>query len=206
MSQYISFPIIFISLFLLNFIKCQNVDQDMLKAVACISLIRKMDKKITDQNLLSGYMVTCFSRIDDSILNKLMSNQMSNEIPISNEQVKQLTDFTSFTQEHTSEEMVDLSKRLNSALEKLKNNNLRPEDIKDAQSGRKSSSNRQSDSEGGFIPFLFNGLKGLLNPNDSFLVLIGLFVCAYFCLKGLRKILSNKNTISTNKKKEKKIK
>ena len=200
----ISFPIIVISLFLLNFILCQDVDQDMLKAVACISLIRKMDKKITDQNILSGYMVTCFSRIDDSVLNNLVSNQMLNDLHISEDQIKKLTDFDSFTREHTSEEMVDYSKRLNSALEKLKNTNLRPEDLRAGQSGKKKGSNKQSDSEGGFIPFLFNGLKGLLNPNDSFLVLIGFFVLAYFCLKGLRKILSNKKINTTNKKKGKK--
>jgi len=204
MSKNISLPIIFISLFLLNFILSQDVDQDMLKAIACISLIRKMDKKITDQNILSGYMVTCFSRIDDSTLSNLVSNQMSNDISISEDQVKKLTDFQSFTQEHTSNEMIELSKRLNSALEKLKNTNLSPDGIKAAQSGkRKGGSNKESDSEGGFIPFLFNGLKGLFNPNDSFLVLIGLFVTAYFCLKGLRKILGSKKT-NNNKKKGKK--
>ena len=203
MSKNISFPIIVISLFLLNFILSQDVDQDMLKAIACISLIRKMDKKVTDQNILSGYMVTCFSRIDDSLLSKL-TNPLSNDISISEDQVKKLTDFNSFTQEHSSQEMVELSKRLNSALEKLKNTNLSPEGIKAAQSGkRKSSSNKEEDSEGGFIPFLFNGLRGLFNPNDSFLVLIGLFVMAYFCLKGLRKILGSKKT-NTNKKKGKK--
>ena len=203
MSKNISFPIIVILLFLLNFILSQDVDEDMLKAIACISLIRKMDKKVTDQNILSGYMVTCFSRIDDSLLSKL-SNPLSNDISISEDQVKKLTDFQSFTQEHTSNEMIELSKRLNSALEKLKNTNLSPEGIKAAQSGkRKSSSNKEEDSEGGFIPFLFNGLKGLFNPNDSFLVLIGLFVAAYFCLKALRKILGSKKT-NTNKKKGKK--
>lgn len=203
MSKNISFPIIVILLFLLNFILSQDVDEDMLKAIACISLIRKMDKKVTDQNILSGYMVTCFSRIDDSLLSKL-SNPLSNDISISEDQVKKLTDFQSFTQEHSSNEMIELSKRLNSALEKLKNTNLSPEGIKAAQSGkRKSSSNKEEDSEGGFIPFLFNGLRGLFNPNDSFLVLIGLFVMAYFCLKGLRKILGSKKT-NTNKKKGKK--
>ena len=203
MSKNISFPIIVISLFLLNVILSQDVDEDMLKAIACISLIRKMDKKVTDQNILSGYMVTCFSRIDDSLLSKL-SNPLSNDISISEDQVKKLTDFQSFTQEHTSNEMIELSKRLNSALEKLKNTNLSPDGIKAAQSGkRKGGSNKESDSEGGFIPFLFNGLKGLFNPNDSFLVLIGLFVTAYFCLKGLRKILGSKKT-NNNKKKGKK--
>ena len=201
MSKNISFPIILISIFLLNFILSQDIDQDMLKAIACISLIRKLDKKVTNQNILSGYMVTCFSRIDDSVLNNLVSNQMSNDISISEEQVQKLTDFQSFTQEHTSNEMIELSKRLNSALEKLKNSNLSPEGIKAAPSGkRKGSSNKDSDSEVGFIPFLFNGLKGLFNPNDSFLVLIGLFVAAYFCLKALRKILGSKKTNSYKKK------
>ena len=203
MTKNISFPIAFIALFLLNLFACQSVDQDMLKAIACISLIRKMDNKITDQNLLSGYMVTCFSRIDDSVLNNLVSNQMSNELNISEDQIKKLTDFESFSREHTSNEMVELSKRLNSALEKLKNSNLSPDSIKSGQSGKKKGSNQQSNGESGFIPFLFSGLKGLFNPNDSFLVLIGLFVLAYFCLKGLRKILSNKKT-NNNKKKGKK--
>ena len=203
MTKNISFPIAFLALFLLNLFVCQSVDQDILKAIGCISLIRKMDNKITDQNLLSGYMVTCFSRIDDSVLNNLVSNQMSNELHISEDQVKKLTDFESFSREHTSNEMVELSKRLNSALEKLKNSNLSPDSIKSGQSGKKKGSNQQSDGEGGFIPFLFSGLKGLFNPNDSFLVLIGLFVLAYFCLKGLRKILSNKKT-NNNKKKGKK--
>ena len=123
MSKNISFPIIVILLFLLNFILSQDVDEDMLKAIACISLIRKMDKKVTDQNILSGYMVTCFSRIDDSLLSKL-SNPLSNDISISEDQVKKLTDFQSFTQEHSSNEMIELSKRLNRVLEQLKNKNI----------------------------------------------------------------------------------
>ena len=81
--------------------------------------------------------------------------------------------------------------------------------MKDGQSqkGRKSSSkSNKSTPNAGLIEFIIDGFMAFFNPGDSFLVLIGFFVMAYFCLKALRKIFSGKKKVDAQKKKEKKNK
>ena len=202
MTKKIAFNLLISLLLLFKYEICQDIDQDMMKTIACISLIKKMGTKIEDQRLISSYLLTCFINVDESSIQKLLSDQMSNKLDLDKNEVEKLTDMSKLQTKYSQSEIKDYSLKLNSALEKLKNSEL---DINDGQikSGRKKSS-ESNKSNAGLIEFIINGFMSILNPRDSFLVLIGFFVLAYFCLKALRKIFSGKKKVETQKKKEKK--
>ena len=202
MTKKIAFNFLISLLLLFKYEICQDIDQDMMKTIACISLIKKMGTKIEDQRLISSYLLTCFINVDESSIQKLLSDQMSNKLDLDKDEVEKLTDMSKLQTKYSQSEIKDYSLKLNSALEKLKNSEI---DINDGQikSGRKKSS-ESNKSNAGLIEFIINGFMSILNPRDSFLVLIGFFVLAYFCLKALRKIFSGKKKVETQKKKEKK--
>ena len=202
MTKKIAFNLLISLLLLFKYEICQDIDQDMMKTIACISLIKKMGTKIEDQRLISSYLLTCFINVDESSIQKLLSDQMSNKLDLDKNEVEKLTDMSKLQTKYSQSEIKDYSLKLNSALEKLKKSEL---DINDGQikSGRKKSS-ESNKSNAGLIEFIINGFMSILNPRDSFLVLIGFFVLAYFCLKALRKIFSGKKKVETQKKKEKK--
>ena len=201
MLYNISFHFLIYFLFLFNYEICQDIDQDTMKAVACISLIKKMDNKKLDQQLISGYMISCFINIDDAKVKKILSNQFSNDIGLEKDEIKKLTDFSSFQSKYSQSEIMDFSKRLNSALEKLKNQqNI---GMPPNQGGKDKSSKKSSENGGGLLEFMIKGLIGLFNPNDSFLFLIGFFVLVYFGLKGLRKLFVGKKNINDKKERKK---
>ena len=194
MSKKIVFPLLIIYLFLFNYEICQDFDQDTMKAIACISLIKKIDNQNMDQRLISGYMISCFASIDDSKVQKLIENQMSNDISLDKDEIDKLTDFTSFQSKYSSNEIKDFSIRLNAALEKLKNQGFGGDKASPSQ-GRKDSSSKKSSENAGLFEFMINNLIDLFNPKDSFLFLVIFFLLVYFGLKGLRKMLGNKKLI-----------
>ena len=200
MSKKIALSLFISLLFSFNYIICQNLDKDMMKAIACISLLKKMEDKAQDQRLISGYILTCFINIDDATTQKLISNQFSSNLNLEKSEIEKLTDIGQLQTKYSQSEITEYSKQLNNALEKLKNSNMG----QNMQSGKggDTGSNQNSESTG-LIGFMIKGLIGLFNPGDSFLFLIGLFVLSYFCLKSLRKLL-NAGKKNTNKKKGKK--
>ena len=200
MSKRIPFLLLIISLFLFNYEICQDYDQDTMKAIACISLIKKMGNKITDKNLISGYMLSCFINIDDSAIQNLIANQLSNDINMEQKEMDKLVDFATIQSKYSQNEIIDYSKKLNSALEKLKNVNEMH--MPSGQRRREKGSNKNTENEGSLLSFIISNIFKLFNPNDSFLVLIGFFVVSYFCLKGLRK-LCDEQKHNNNKKKGK---
>ena len=202
MTKKIAFNLLISLLLLFKYEICQDIDQDMMKTIACISLIKKMGTKIEDQRLISSYLLTCFINVDESSIQKLLSNQMSNKLDLDKNEVEKLTDMSKLQTKYSQSEIKDYSLKLNSALEKLKNSELNMNDGQ-SQRGRKQSS-KSNKSNAGLIEFIINGFMSFLNPKDSFLVLIGFFVLAYFGLKALRKIFSGKKKVDTQKKKEKK--
>ena len=118
MSKNLIFLFILISLIELS--KLQEVDKDMMRAVACLSLIRKLDNKPNDQRVLSTYILTCFITIDDSTAQKLIMSQSSNKLDLSQEQIEKLTNIYNVENKFTEDQIMDYSKALNDALERLK--------------------------------------------------------------------------------------
>ena len=195
------FPIIVV-IFLFNYQSCQDFDEDTMKALGCLSLIRKLDNdKQQDQRMVSAYLLSCFVNIEESQVQKLLASQYSNKMELSKSEVDKLVDMQSLQSKYSQSELIDYSKKLNSALGNLKN--MEQGGPQAGRGSKKGSSKSSSNSNGGLIGFLISNIISLFNPNDSFLFLIGLFVMIYFGLKGLRKLLDKKN--KNNKKKEKKI-
>lgn len=195
------FPIIVV-IFLFNYQACQDFDEDTMKALGCLSLIRKLDNdKQQDQRMVSAYLLSCFVNIEESQVQKLLASQYSNKMELSKSEVDKLVDMQSLQSKYSQSELIDYSKKLNSALGNLKN--MEQGGPQAGRGSKKGSSKSSSNSNGGLIGFLISNIISLFNPNDSFLFLIGLFVMIYFGLKGLRKLLDKKN--KNNKKKEKKI-
>jgi hypothetical protein len=192
------FPIILV-IFLFNYQACQDFDEDTMKALGCLTLIRKLDNdKQQDQRMVSALLLSCFINIKDPQVKQLLSSQYSNKMELSKSEVDQLVDMQSLQSKYSQSELIDYSKKLNSALGNLKN--MEQGGPKAGRGSKKGSSQSENNSSGGLIGFLINNLISLFNPNDSFLFLIGLFLMIYFGLKGLRKLLDKKN-----KKKGKKI-
>ena len=192
-------------LFLFKYEICQDFDPDSMKAIACISLLKKMENKNLDQHLISGYMLSCFINIDDTKAQKIISNQFSSGMGLEQDEIDRLTDFSGIQNKYTQDQIMDFSKKLNSVLETLKEQQNMGMGMSPNKGGKSKSSKKRSESSessGGLFQFMINGIIGLFNPNDSFLFLIGFFVLVYFGLKSLRKLFVGKK--NTNDKKEKK--
>ena len=200
MSKNIIF--LFFLLSIIEISKLQEVDKDMMRAVACLSLIRRLDDKSVDQRVLSTYMLSCFAQIDDSTAQKLIMSQTSNRLDLSEEQIKKLTNMHEIEKKYTEDQIMDYSNALNKALEKLKN--AGPGAMRSPHKGSRGNSNNNKNREnansllGNMISVLF----GLFSTNDSLLLLIGLFVGLYLILKQVRKCCTNneKNKSGNNSK------
>ena len=195
------FPIVLV-IFLFNYQACQDFDEDTMKALGCLSLIRKLDNdKQQDQRMVSAILLSCFVNVEESQVKKLISSQYSNKMELSKSEVEKLVDMQSLQSKYSQSELIDYSKKLNTALGNLKN--MEQGGPYTSKGSKKGSNKSTNNGGGGLIGFLISNIISLFNPNDSFLFLIGLFVMIYFGLKGLRKLLDKKN--KNNKKKEKKI-
>ena len=204
MSKKIAFHSLLFLLLLFEYEISQNVDKDMMKALACIAVIKAKKDTIQDQRLITNYMLKCFISIDDSSIQKLLSNQMSDNFDLDKSDVDKLTDISKLSVEYSKEEISDFSRKLNMALEKLKNADL---NVAENEKSRKSDSNSNKSPESSeLLEYIINGFMSFLNPNDSFLVLIVFFVLAYFGLKGLKKLFAGnkKEKVNTKPKKDKK--
>ena len=200
MSKNIIF--LFFLLSIIEISKLQEVDKDMMRAVACLSLIRRLDDKSVDQRVLSTYMLSCFVQIDDSTAQKLIMSQTSNRLDISEEQIKKLTNMHEIEKKYTEDQIMDYSNALNKALEKLKN--AGPGAMRSSQKGSRgnSNSNKNRENANSLLGNMISVLLGLFSTNDSLLLLIGLFVGLYLILKQVRKCCTNneKNKSGNNSK------
>ena len=194
--------LLFFLLSIIEISKLQEVDKDMMRAVACLSLIRRLDDKSVDQRVLSTYMLSCFAQIDDSTAQKLIMSQTSNRLDLSEEQIKKLTNMHEIEKKYTEDQIMDYSNALNKALEKLKN--AGPGAMRSPQKGSRgnSNSNKNRENANSLLGNMISVLLGLFSTNDSLLLLIGLFVGLYLILKQVRKCCTNneKNKSGNNSK------
>ena len=203
MSKNLIFLFILISLIELS--KLQEIDKDMMRAVACLSVIRKLDNKPNDQRVLSTYILSCFVTIDDSTAQKLIMSQTSNKLDLSQEQIEKLTNIYEVEKKFTEDQIMDYSKALNDALERLKN--AGPDGLKAPPKGSSSSnSNKKRESGSGLFGNMITGLLGLFSSNDSLLLLFGLFIGFYLFLRQMRKCCGNNEKNKTGNNNKSKIK
>ena len=86
-----------------------------------LSLIRKMENKPSDQRVLSSYILTCFISIDEPTTQKLLLSQTSNKLDLTKDEISKLTDMYQIEKKYTEDQIMDFSKALNTAFEKIKN-------------------------------------------------------------------------------------
>ena len=207
MSKYLFF--LFFLLSIIELSKCQEFDKDMMRAVACISLIRKLESKPSDQRELSAYMLSCFIMIDDSTTQKLLMSQNSNKLDLTQEEISKLTDMHKLEGKFTEDQIMDYSKDLNSALSKLQK--AQPGGMRGPSKGGDFNSNeRNSYQSSGIFAKIFTNFLGLFTTNDSLLFLFGMFIVFYLFLRQVRKMFGssekNKNEGKKSTKTKKKMK
>ena len=181
MKNIIIFFFLLIILSLINIILSQEHDKNVLRAVACISLIRKLNVDQNDQRLISNYLLTCFSVIDDLTLQKLIMTKDSNKLDLDESTVKKLTDFNSLQDKFTQDQLMDFSKDLNKAFTKLKNQGNQKSGGNDFGESDYDDDNNKENS-GLFGKIIYN-LLSLFISGDSLLPLIGLGFFVYLILR-----------------------
>ena len=201
MSKNLIFLFLLISI--IDLAELQEFDKDMMRAVACITLIKKLENKPQDQRELSTYILTCFISIDDATTQKLIQEQASNKLDLTADQISKLTDMYQLQQKYTEDQIMDFSKALNDALEKLQKN--AGGGMRNQQSSGFNNNNKAPQGSGLFEKII-GGIIGLFNPNDSLLLLVGFFVVFYLFLRQIRKWFDNSEKIKNKVNKSNKVK
>ena len=201
MSKNLIFLFLLISI--IDLVELQEFDKDMMRAVACITLIKKLENKPQDQRELSTYILTCFISIDDATTQKLIQEQASNKLDLTADQISKLTDMYQLQQKYTEDQIMDFSKALNDALEKLQKN--AGGGMRNQQSSGFNNNNKTPQGSGLFEKII-GGIIGLFNPNDSLLLLVGFFVVFYLFLRQIRKWFDNSEKIKNKVNKSNKVK
>ena len=201
MSKNLIFLFLLISI--IDLAELQEFNKDMMRAVACITLIKKLENKPQDQRELSTYILTCFISIDDATTQKLIQEQASNKLDLTADQISKLTDMYQLQQKYTEDQIMDFSKALNDALEKLQKN------AGGGMRNQKSSgfnNNNKAPQGSSLFEKIIGGIIGLFNPNDSLLLLVGFFVVFYLFLRQIRKWFDNSEKIKNKVNKSNKVK
>ena len=201
MSKNLIFLFLLISI--IDLAELQEFNKDMMRAVACITLIKKLENKPQDQRELSTYILTCFISIDDATTQKLIQEQASNKLDLTADQISKLTDMYQLQQKYTEDQIMDFSKALNNALEKLQKN--AGGGMRNQQSSGFNNNNKTPQGSGLFEKII-GGIIGLFNPNDSLLLLVGFFVVFYLFLRQIRKWFDNSEKIKNKVNKSNKVK
>ena len=201
MSKNLIFLFLLISI--IDLVELQEFDKDMMRAVACITLIKKLENKPQDQRELSTYILTCFISIDDATTQKLIQEQASNKLYLTADQISKLTDMYQLQQKYTEDQIMDFSKALNDALEKLQKN--AGGGMRNQQSSGFNNNNKVPQGSG-LLEKIIGGIIGLFNPNDSLLLLVGFFVVFYLFLRQIRKWFDNSEKIKNKVNKSNKVK
>ena len=201
MSKNLIFLFLLISI--IDLAELQEFDKDMMRAVACITLIKKLENKPQDQRELSTYILTCFISIDDATTQKLIQEQASNKLDLTSDQISKLTDMYQLQQKYTEDQIMDFSKALNDALEKLQKN--AGGGMRNQQSSGFNNNNKAPQGSG-LLEKIIGGIIGLFNPNDSLLLLVGFFVVFYLFLRQIRKWFDNSEKIKNKVNKSNKVK
>ena len=186
---------------LIDISKCQDFDKDMMRAVACISMIRKLENKPSDQRVLSSYILTCFITIDEATTQKLLMNQASSKLDLTQDEISKLTDMYKIENKYTEDQIMDYSKALNSALEKLKN--TPPGGMRAPPQGGEYNTNSNKRQEGpGLLGRMISSLFGMFTSNDSLLILFGAFIIFYLILRQIRKLFGSNDKNGKNNAKK----
>ena len=129
----------------------------------------------------------------------------SGEIDDSNSLSNSEEEISSIRKKRKLEEdkIMDFSKALNDALEKLQKN--AGGGMRNQQSSGFNNNNKAPQGSG-LLEKIIGGIIGLFNPNDSLLLLVGFFVVFYLFLRQIRKWFDNSEKIKNKVNKSNKVK
>ena len=198
--QNYSFIFIIFSIILTS--NAQILDKNILKAAGCITLVKKLKNKPTDQRVITSFLLSCFINIDEDTANKLLQNQYYDNMGIEESQIMQLIDFNSIQKRYTEQQIEEYSKALNTALEPLRDkpgNQPHPNNPYDEENP-----NTEEDNNVGLLDSITNYFVRLFTSSDSILLLFVLFGVFYFCLQKMRKWFGNSNKDDKNASQNKK--
>lgn len=202
-----------ILIFLLSLINAQEAN-DMTKAVACMTIINRLVQEEggePDPRKFSPMMLNCFVSIKDTQLKEIMDSMRSGSEYSDKNAIKKLTDASGLQSKYKPEELMELSKRLNNAIDKFKKiqenrGGFSMEDLEEPSDkgskgkgkGKGNNVQRERSNGGGIIGLLLRGIGNILDiANSSFLVYVVFLLGLFFSLRFLKMLCK------TNKPKKK---
>ena len=204
MSKIIqNYSLIFIIFSIILTSNAQILDKNVLKAAGCITLVKKLKNKPTDQRVITSFLLSCFINIGEDTANKLLQNQYYDNMGIEESQIMKLIDFNSIQKRFTEQQIEEYSKALNTALEPLRDkpgNHPHPNNPYDEENPN----SEEEDNNVGLVDSITNYFVRLFTSSDSILLLFVLFGVFYFCLQKMRKWFGNSDKDDKNASQNKK--
>ena len=195
--------IILLSTQILIFIVCELDDESILRAFSCITMLtQKFQNQKPEPSVFSPLMLTCFIKIKEEELQKILSNIESGKNVLTSKEIEDLTDLN-YLKNVPKEEMIEKSKELENAIKtfNLKDKNNLINILNNKLSNKNNKSLIKS-----FLIMIKNGLfivyKNVNNLWGYLLIIIGF----YFILMKVRKYLHLKKIQQIEKAKKKKNK
>ena len=194
--------IILLSTQILVFIVCELDDESILRAFSCITMLtQKFQNQKPEPSVFSPLMLTCFIKIKEEELQKILSNIESGKNVLTSKEIEDLTDLN-YLKNVPKEEMIEKSKELENAIKtfNLKDKNNLINILNNKLSNKNNKSLIKS-----FLIMIKNGLfivyKNVNNLWGYLLIIIGF----YFILMKVRKYLHLKKIQQIEKAKKKRI-
>ena len=201
MSKFIQFYIFLFIIFSIIFISnSQFLDKNVLKAAGCITLVKKLKNKPSDQRVITSFLLSCFINIDEDTANKLLQSQYYDNMGIEESQIMQLIDFNSIQKRFTDKQIEEYSKALNTALEPLRDKGKGNSQAQQYNSYDQDYQNPEEEDNNneGLVELITNNITSLFTSTDSILLLFVVFGIFYFCLQKMRKWFGNNDTDDKN--------
>ena len=101
---YFSFNNNFINFYWI-WINSSEEDDDLMKAVTYLSLIKSINNNKLDTKELSAFMITFFINIEQSTVNKVVSHSIFNDLNLEESEISKLSDFNKMQNEYSQKEI-----------------------------------------------------------------------------------------------------
>jgi len=203
----------FFILLILNIISitiCQLENEDMTKAIGCMTLITQIfKKKEPDPALYSSIMLKCFVTITESQARQALLDLESHKTSLSKKEIDKLMDINSL-RDMGPKEIKQKTEDLEKALKNIKKMH---EDMLGGKGDLLSDDyydddyfgNRETPSSINFFGLIPKGIAGLFNIFNSYLSLFLIFAIVYFGLLMIRKINDSEKKIKKKIKKKEQL-
>ena len=193
---------LFLLINLLIIIYCESDNESILRAFSCITMLtHKFKDQKPKPSAFSPLMLTCFIKIKDEEMKKIISNIESRDNQLTLKEIEDLTDLN-YLKNVSKEEMIKKSKELENAIKlfNLKDKN----NLVNILNNKLNNKNKKSLIKS-FIIMIKNGLNIVGKNLNNLWGYIFILIVFYFILMKIRKYFQSKKIeqIEKNKKKNK---